>query len=348
MHKYLIIGLSVLLIGGCSWLMPPPERVDNPVVEGVNFIGMTVSDLDATTSLYQDATNVQVVMDDRIENDLVFNELVGRDGAAVSTRLLTGVNAQLLLMQFDNPSTQAINTRSIDSNGPGIAHLAFQVILKTQTYQKFLEGGATHIGSLEMMKNPKSQVSYAYIRDKDNIIVEIEHVDIDALDLPAPPKNDRRIRHISLATSDMDRAVTFYETLLQTENPRRYGHFFHNESEFIDNVSGLPESETEMAWFQVRNLELELIQYHNPVPPTLEVKPLDATGFNMIVFDVTNIQAARDIFVQAGGKVVLEPSTVFGGEAFFGRDPDGNLLGFQALDPKSPFSAKKFKDNGLG
>ncbi|WP_166422376.1 VOC family protein [Paraglaciecola sp. 20A4] len=348
MRHYLIGLLSLLLLSGCSWFISPPSRVDNPVIEGVNYVGITVTNLEQTEQLYRDATEVELIETDKLSNNTLINAVAQRSGVSVNTKLLRGVNAQLLLMQFDKTSEKAKASSFVDANGPGMAHLAFQVIDTTQTYQKILAGGASYIGSKDMMTNPKTHVSYAYVRDPDNIILEIEHVNIKPLNLPKPPKNERRIRHISLATGDMDRLVDFYSFLLETENPRRAGQYLHNEGEFVDNVSGLKDSEIEMAWFQVRNLELEIIQYHNPVPMVLDSpRPIDATGFNMIMFDVTNLESAQQMLLDAGGSVVTKTQLFNGGNTFFGRDPDGNLLGFQTLAAQSPFSAKNFKNNGV-
>ncbi|WP_299082480.1 VOC family protein [uncultured Paraglaciecola sp.] len=348
--RNILIGLATtLLLSGCSWLITSPSRVENPIVEGVNYVGMTVRDLDRSEKLYSDAADVQVVQNGVIENHPLINELTQRADTSIKTRLMKSVNAQVLFMEFAQPSEAAKNTVPIKANGPGLAHLAFQVVDRTETYQQFLAGGAKHIGAKEMWKNPKTHVSYAYAFDLDDAIVEVEHVDVAALDLPKPPANDRRIRHISLATLDMPRLIDFYSILLETKDPRRWGRFFHNSGESLDKVSGLPDSETEMAWFQVRNLELEIIQYFNPEAKALnKPRPIDATGFNMIMFDVTNLTAAKAKFLEAGGTLVKEGQTFTDGETFFGRDPDGNLLGFQALPAASPFSAKNFKNNGMG
>jgi catechol 2,3-dioxygenase-like lactoylglutathione lyase family enzyme len=349
MYKLSMVGLSVLIITGCSWFSSPPSRANNPVVTGVNFVGMTVTDIEQSTVLYQNATSVQVVHEDRLIKDPLLEKLTGRESASLTTRLMRGVNAQVMFMQFDNPSAAALNAPTINANGPGIAHFAFQAVDNTQTYQKFLSGGAKHIGSHKMMTNPRTHVSYAYVRDNDDTIVEIEHVDIEALALPEPPKNEIRMRHISLATGNMERAIDFYSALLETKNPRRSGYLFNNKGEFIDNVSGLPESEVEFAWFQVRNLELEIIQYHNPKPKEQKGnRPIDASGFNMIVFNVSDLDDAKSMLLEAGGTLEIDSGEFDGEQIFFGRDPDGNLLGFQSLDANSPFSAKNFKDNGLG
>lgn len=348
MRNYTMVFMGVLLLGGCSWFYAPPSRVDNPIVEGVNFVGITVSNLDQTEKLLADSTNTYIVENSVIEDHPLLNKIAGRNEVTAKARLMRNVNAQVLLMQFDNPSLEAKSSPFVDANGPGIAHLAFQVLDKTETYQKILQGGAKHIGSKHMVENPKTHVSYAYVRDPDNILIEIEHVDITPLNLPAPPKNERRIRHISLATTDMDRAISFYSVLLETENPRRIGKYFHLSGEETDDITGIAESEMEMAWFQVRNLELEIIQYHNPEAKALKApRPIDANGYNMIVFDVADLNVAHDKLVAAGGTIVTDTHTWNGGEIFFGRDPDGNLLGFQNLPEDSPFSAKNFRNNGL-
>ena len=349
MKNIVAVISTTLLISSCSWFSSPPTRVENPIVTGINYVGLAVSDLDQSEKLYHQSAGMQPELDGLISDDPVVDTLTNRRGVSAKTRLLRGVNAQVLMMQFESPSQAAKQAPLVDVNGPGIAHLAFQVVNTTQTYQKFLAGGATHVGALEMFENPRSHVSYAYVRDTDNTLVEIEHVNVAALELPAPPKNERRIRQISIATTDMDRIVAFYSMLLETENPRRLGSLIKLSGEMVDDVSGIPGAEIEMAWFQLRNLELEIIQYHQPITqPLSEPRPFDALGYNMIVFDVTDLAAAREKLLAAGGAIVLDAQPMQGGHIFFARDLDGNLIGFQTLPARSPYSSKNFKDNGLG
>jgi len=349
--KYLVVTITLLSLGAIALyyrMTIPPTRVENPVITGVNYVGVTVSNIEQSSKLYHDSANLKLIQQKTISNNPVINTLVDRTNTQIQTRLMRSSNAQLRLMQFESPSKVAQNAEFIDANGPGIAHVCFQVNQKTQTYEKFLTGGATHIGARDMIQiNPKNPVSYAYVRDHDNIMVEIEHVDIAALYLPSPPKNDYRIRHVSLATTDMERAIKFYSTLLETKNPRRVGSLLKLKGENVDKISGFKHGELEMAWFQIRNLELEIIQYTNPVPKTnTSQRPMDATGYNMIVFNVTNLALAKEKLLAAGGTIELENKTMEGAQVLLGRDLDGNLLGFQALSKDSPYSAKHFKDDG--
>lgn len=324
-------------------------RPTDALVQGVNYVGVSVGNLDASTEFFATAVNLQAVEAGELRQSLVLDALADRPGVRAATSLMKSSNAQLRFMQFANPSRLAKQTKPMDVQGPGIAHVCFQVAKKTKAYDRFLSLGAAPIGVRDMVRlNVRNPVEYAYARDLDSIIFEVEHVDVEALDLDVPPKNDYRIRHVSLATPDMNRAVKFYSVLLQDDKPRRLGRLFGLSGEGLDQVSGLDGAEIEMAWFQVRNLELEIIQYlSHPTQTSSAPRPVDALGYNMIVFEVTDLGAVRQKLVAAGGVVVSEALPMDGGLSLFGRDPDGNLLGFQQLAPSSTLSSQNFKDNGL-
>ena len=345
MRYRFVILVAALWLSACSWFGGESTRPENPVIRGVNFVSMTVTDLPASSQLYERAADLKTAHTQELHADPIVAELLGREDATGQARLLKSVNAQLNIMSFNHAPTD----KPVPVNGPGIAHVCYQVNQETGTYQAFLAGGASHIGDKAMIHlNPKRPVYYAYAHDPDQIMLEVEHVDISKLDLPTPPKNDYRIRHVSISTPDMDRLIAFYKVLLEEENPRRIGRLMKLSGEKVDAVSGLKDSELEMAWFQVRNLELELIQYHShptELPP--QPRSLDALGYNAIVFDVTDINAARDKLLTAGGSIVIEPTDYLGGQIMYGRDVDGNLLGFQVIADSSIYSSQNFADNGI-
>ena len=344
MYK-ITIGLCVaLFLGACT---EPSEPVKS-VFRGINYIGVSVSDLEQATTLYTAATDLTPVENRRLSDSPVLQTLVGRSDIEVSTRMMKSSNAQLRFMQFNNPSAAAKAAPKVEVYGPGIAHVCYQVAKKTKSYERFLAAGAKPIGALEMAQiNPAAPVYYAYARDADDIMFEVEHVDIAALNLDTPPKNNYRIRHVSLGTPDIDRAVKFYATLLDQKKPRRVGRWFKVSGENVDKVSGLADSKLEFAWFQIRNLELELIQYHShPTVTPSEPRPIDALGYNMIVFDVADLALARDKLMAAGGTIVSEQQAMDGGQIMFGRDPDGNLLGFQVVASDATVSSQNFENNG--
>ncbi|MEO1045674.1 MAG: VOC family protein [Pseudomonadota bacterium] len=348
MKNYIAAIGATLLLAACGGSTPTEVPTDSVII-GVNYVGATVADLEQTAKLYGDAVDLKSVDQSPISGSTQLDAIAGREGVEVQTMTLRSTNAQIRFMQFVAPSLAAQSTAPMDVQGPGIAHVCYQVNSKTQAYQKLLAGGADYIGDKEMVHlNPKNPVYYAYARDRDGLVAEVEHVDVAKLELPEPPKNSYRIRQVSLATPNIDRLVDFYAAFLNQHEPRRVGQWFSVSGEKVDKVSGLPGSELEMAWFQIRNLELEIFQYHSHPTEDVETpRPVDALGYNMIVFDVSDMQAARKRLVDAGGTVVTEPGPMDGGQIMFGRDPDGNLLGLQKLDKASVFSSSNFADNGI-
>lgn len=349
MKQFSLAILISLTLSACSFFAGEPSRVENPVVLGINYVGMTVSDIDQASELLNKSFDLATVQNEVISGSAVIDELAGREGVNINSRLVKSVNGQLRLMQFSKPSEIAKQTPRTEVYGPGFSHACFQVSHKTQAYQNFLAGGGTHVGSEDMVQlNPRNPVYYAYARNQDETMFEIEHVDIAKLDLPAPPKNKYRMRHIALASPDIDALVEFYSVLLEYKNPRRLGRLFAMSGEKFNDVSGLPDASLKMAFFDVRNMELEIAEItSHPTKSPTKSRPLDALGYNMIVFDVTDLAAAKEKLLAAGGSVVTEPTSMDGGEIFFGRDIDSNLLGFQVLDASSPLSAQNFADNGI-
>ncbi len=345
----LILAISVkqLFFAGVS--TKPLDR-EWAVIDGVNFVGMTVSDLEASTAMYAAAANLADAADDQTanQNALPQNLLIG-EAITTASRLMKSVNAQLLFMQFPPNGDATPQQSPVAVNGPGIAHVCYQANEKTRAYEKFLEAGSSTIGDPSMVQlNPKNPVKYAYAKDPDGIMFEVEHVDVEALDLAEPPKNDYRIRHVSLSTPDMDRIVKFYSILLEEPKPRRAGRIFGFSSKKIDQVSGLDESKIKMTWFQVRNLELEIIQYlSHPTEIPQEPRPVNALGYNMIVFDVKDLEKARSLFEKAGGEIISDVAPAIGGNVVFGRDPDGNLIGLQKVSSTNVISSKNFSGNGI-
>ncbi len=333
-NSLLLTALSFGLLTACSGGSPDQYNLKSELFEGINYVGVSVGDMDAAINFYQTPAALSLLDDG---NDEASDD-------AVQTQMLRSVNAQIRLMKFPEPTAAAVTP----VQGPGIAHVCVQAAKSTDAYGKFLENGGEAIGDPEMVTlNPRNPVQYAYVKDPDGNVVEVEHVDVEALNLPAPPKNRHRIRHVALATPDIDRLTDFYSELLDEPKPRRIGRLRPFSGENIDKVSGLPGSEIKMSWFQVRNLELEISQYFShptgiPNPP----RPVDAIGFNMIVFDVNDLAAAEAKFVEAGGVLeTLDPS-LDDETVFFGRDPDGNLLGFQDVPDSSVFSSQNFANNG--
>lgn len=355
-----VAGLCLALVIGVLWLgytvmtsATPREVEPDSVIQGVNFVGVHVDDVDAAEAYYASSVDTETVDSPELIPSALLAGFVAQgaegDEALISSKLIRSSNAQLLLMSAANRSDSGARAKAVPVNGTGIAHICFQVARETDAHRRMLAAGGVPVGEPDLIHlNPANPVYYGYVADPHGIITEIEEVDVASLDLPEPPKNQYRIRHVSLATPDIDAMIEFYSALLGGQEPRHVGWLSLVSGENVDKVSGLKDSELEMAWFQIRNLELEIFQYHSHLPePVAEPRPLDAPGYNMIVLDVSDLDLARERLIEAGGEMVSGPEGFAGGEAIFGRDPDGNLLVLHKVATTSPFSAKNFADNGI-
>ncbi|GAB5486574.1 MAG: hypothetical protein Pars2KO_01440 [Parasphingorhabdus sp.] len=341
----------LFLLGGCSFLVfgEASERPDDAVIRGVNYVIVTVNNLDHATKTFGDVADLKMVDERPIDAIPGADQLLGRKNWVATSRLMRSNNAQLRFVEFENTQAVRKNFPKVEVFGPGMAHVAFQVNKDTRAYSKFLKAGAEPVNGTPDMTtlNPDNPVEYAYARDANQTMYEFEHVDISKLDRATPPKFNYRIRHVALATQDFDRIVKFYSTLLEQEQPRRLGRLINLQGENFDRVSGLPDTKLKMAFFQVRNMELEIAQYVSH-PTTLPEKPrpLDVPGFAMIVFDVADLDAAKALLTAAGGSIVSEAEPFDGGQMMVARDLDGNLLGFQKIEPDSVFSSQNFEGDG--
>lgn len=341
--------LLILATAACGQSGPRTLEKPDPIIRGINFVGLTVPDLDAAQSYYSAAVETEVVENTRLEAGNPMSALHPEGDGAAQTRLLRRTNAQVRLFAFDKPSEEGRSISAVPVYGPGIAHICFQVADETHAHQRILAAGAVPVGSRELVQlNKRNPVRYGYVKDPNGVITEIEQIDVAKLDLPKPPKNLFRIRHVSLATPDIDRLIAFYSAFLGGQEPRRVGNWFNVSGEAIDKVSGQPGSKVEMAWFQLRNLEIEIFQYHShSTKLPAKSRPLDAPGYNMIVFDVSDIAEAKRRLLTAGGRIVTDMGPLDGGKIIFGRDPDGNLIGLQQLPASSVYSAANFPNNGM-
>jgi len=337
-------------VSGCGLTGSAPEQELDDLIVGVHYVGVTVADVDASSAFYQSAFEVEALGEGEFALDALPADLSPAEATAIRSLLLRSANAQVRLMSFEGDAYAApTGVGAVPVEGPGIMHVCFQAKQDTNAYARALAAGATPIGAEELVAlSSRNPVKYGYITDANGIVTEVEEVDIAALDLPEPPPHDFRMRHVAFATPNLEAMVSFWSAFLGGQEPRRIGSWFSISGENVDAVSGIEGSEIEMAWFQLRNLEIEIAQYHNLATERPEApRPIDAPGYNMIVFDVADLALARERLVEAGGTLIEGTYQLDGAEIAFGRDPDGNLLGLQALPESSIYSAKNFDGQGI-
>ena len=126
---------SVALITSCGPSQTPPAPAD-PVINGVNYVGVTVSDLERATAFYSEIMDLETVASDPFTTTPDMAPLAGAPQRSAQTRMLRSVNAQFRLMQFDDVANVS-QAPALPVQGPGIAHLCFQGSwLGSQRYER--------------------------------------------------------------------------------------------------------------------------------------------------------------------------------------------------------------------
>ncbi|MFL6062708.1 MAG: VOC family protein [Marmoricola sp.] len=108
----------------------------------------------------------------------------------------------------------------------------------------------------------------------------------------------KRFDHVGITVSDLDLVKRFFLTLgLEVE-----GTAFV-EGEFIDTVTGIPDSRTEICMLKVPGggtmIELSSFERPEPVPGTPEAMA-NVLGLRSLGFEVEDVQAAVDAFATDG------------------------------------------------
>ena len=332
-----LIALGAVAAGGCSNTVTDAvlQKDDGPVVRGISYIGISVSDIDRTAAYFTGAGGLHEV--DRSDLRGVALDRIAGKKISAKTRTLRSNSGQIRLMQFDRPAAGSQAAGVVPVQGPGITHVCFQSPDSKPIFPKFVAAGArplSRTGDLVQLR-PDVPVKYAYLRDADGTMIEIEQLLLDNLPF------DHRMRHVAIASLDIDRTIAFYTAVLGKAPRERRSNLVNKTLDVTANIDDL---KLDVGWFQVGNLELEIWEYLNPAPiPAAEARPLEALGHNMIVFDVSDPAVALNRLEDAGGLRVAAPSAMDGGQIAFGRDPDGNLIGF--FRPGSDGSA--FSTHGL-
>lgn len=131
------------------------------------------------------------------------------------------------------------------------------------------------------------------------------------------------INHISISTTDFDRALVFYRDLLGME-ALKIGEF--GASREMNNITGLEQASGKGAMLSLGSMYLELFEYSNPPPRKNDpIRPCDS-GITHICFEATDIEAEYKRLKTAGVNFHCAPQTINGTKATYGRDPDGNIF----------------------
>ena len=281
-------------------------------IKGIHHIGISVSDVDAQLAFIQQATTM---------SDFEHQSFSGPNApvAATKSAIVRGPNSYLEFMQFE---TQAADTVPVE--GPGFTHICFQSPADLNFYNKFTDASAKAVswgdGPVDL---GGYGVHYAYLRDQDQTMYEIEQLDRPQF------TGDVWIAHVALVSPDIDALMAFYSTLFDIEPYRRVNKVTGPRA---DEVTGLKDVRSRAGWFNVGNMIFEIWEYINPVTPNQRVdKPFSAAGYNKFAFEVSDLEAEVARLNNIGGSIISEVVATAIGKEVYATDPDGNRFSFVEL-----------------
>lgn len=200
-----------------------------------------------------------------------------------------------------------------------MTHFCYQAPTTRDLYGRFKERGAIPASrGTTPVDLGVYGVYYAYERDADGIMFETEHMDTPHFEGPV------WLSHIAVVTPGIDRLVEFYEKVIGFEPTRRNDKVTGPR---FDEVADHDDTFIRAAWFNMRNMILELWQFVEPATPEAGPPiPFEKIGYTKFAFETSDIQSDYTRLCESGVAFLSEPVETDASTEVFGRDPDGNLF----------------------
>ena len=281
-------------------------------IKGIHHVGISVTNLDEQLAFFKQATTIEAY------DEMSFSG-PNAPTAALKSAVVKGPNSYLELMQFENSEPD-----NIPVEGPGFTHICFQSPAELNFYNKFTQANASAVSwGDEPVDLGGYGVRYAYLRDQDQTLYEIEQLDRPPFSGPV------WIAHVALVSPDIDALMEFYGKLFDIEPYRRVNKVTGPRA---DEVTGLKNVRSRAGWFNVGNMILEIWEYINPVTPSAAVnKPFSAAGYNKFAFEVSNLEAEVSRLTEIGGTLLGDIIETPIGREVYAADLDGNRFSFVEL-----------------
>lgn len=145
----------------------------------------------------------------------------------------------------------------------------------------------------------------------------------------------RKVTHIGVCVSDMERSKKFYCDVLGF----RYVRELRMEGEPCDTLLQLPNVKMHAVYIERDGFELELLHYPSP-PSPIPAPPhaMNDLGFTHLSIRVPSLDDATAALERAGVEVIRSTLVQVGdlGGAVFAKDPDGLLIELVLDRPGQP------------
>ncbi len=345
--RSLLLAVSIALFAAqaSAYEIDPDATLhDSPTsLMGVNHIGLSVRDLDASLAFYQAATEFKLMRREVVRNNAAADTLFGRANVEYEIAVLEAPNMLFELIEFSHNRDLPISNMPVQ--GPGMTHTCFQSPAHVSGYGKFKRAGAQMLsrgdGPVDLLGQG---VTYAYGYDPEGNMLELEQLDFARLggDTRSPEwiaqGLDIWMTQVALVTHDIERLTDYYSTIMGF-NPYRTadieGRPTFDDATDIDNVS------LRVMFFRMAQTRksMEFWEYVNPATPAPAGKrAVTAPGYSYSL-EVGDIQAEYQRMSELGVEFVSEPVLLGDYWQVYAHDIDGNVFALrQWVDPNSPWS----------
>ena len=308
----------------------------NKLVQAVDTIGITVSDMERAIAFYAEALSFTKISDVEVYGE-EYEQLLGLFGVRLRLVRMQLGDETIELIQHLTPQGKPIPLDS-RSNDLWFQHIAIVVSDMEQAYQQLRQFDVTHV-STAPQKLPDyieaaAGIEAFYFRDPDGNTLELIHFPPDKGD-PRWQKPTNKlflgIDHTAIAISDTETSRQFYQDLLGLEiagESENYG----TEQEHLNNVKGARLRITGLKADTGMGIEfLEYLQPDNARPLPKNTTPKDLIHWETTLV-VENADLAAEKLRQRDYELVSEEIAAINQaslgfkRAFLVRDPDGHVL----------------------
>ncbi len=309
---------KIILFALISNLVFSQKDTTAPTIKGIHHVSLSVKNLESTIAFYKETFALKEFENYEIKKPVLLEKVSKIKHFDRRVAILKGANCDFEFVQFKGSEKQIVSKMRVE--GPGITHVCYQIPMEKSIYEKVKTLGAKMVSRGDKPVDLGGYgIYYAYARDENNIMFEMEHFD------KPPFKEDIWIGHVSIVTPDIDRLVEFYTKVFGIKPYRRVDKPKNPKFDDIGDIDGISLS---AAWFRLDNMILELWQYHNPITKFPEQTPeFNQIGYHEIALEVVNIE---NDYKRLCAKSVNFLSKPVNKKVFF-RDPDGNLWSLNEL-----------------
>jgi catechol 2,3-dioxygenase-like lactoylglutathione lyase family enzyme len=317
-------------------LLAQTQKDTNAItIKGIHHVDIAVQDLDASIAFYTNAFALQEVERTAIRRALKSEKASKITHFKRKKALLKSPNVFFELSEFEGAKNTPLSKMPIE--GPGITHVCYQAPVAQPIYEKVKTLGAKMVSRGDKPVDLGGYgIYYAYTREANNIMFEMEHFD------NPPFKDPVWVGHVSIVTPDIDRLVAFYTRVLGIRPHRRSDNIKPNTK--LDDIGGVDNIRLRGAWFKLDNMQLELWQYDNPKTPTPNApRPINEIGYHSIAFEVGNLATEYARLTTWKIPFLSKPVAENKQKTVFLRDPDGNLISLNEYESGSIYSINTLK-----